>query len=231
MSETDEHITRVTRSRTEAKQWYNTLSPWYDWVADPFERAHRATGVELLDPEEGERVLDIGCGTGNALVRIARLVGEEGHVIGLDIADEMCRIAQQNVAGASVAEQVEVVSGDALSLPFRNDSLDSIFMSFTLELFDTPDIPVVLTECRRVLREDGSLCVVALSKRDAGLLTSLYERIHTAVPKYVDCRPIFVRRTLRHEGFDIVDSRDEQMAGLAVEIVLAKVSLKQTGDL
>ena len=220
---TASEITRVRRTTEQAQAWYDTLSPVYDRIADPFERPYREMGIELLDPTDCERIADLGCGTGSALVPIARGVGETGSVTGLDIAEGMCRIAQEKVASSAVSSRVDVVQGDALHLPFRSASLDALFTSFTLELFDTPDIPVVLEECRRVLRDGGRLCVVALSKRNAGVLTSLYERIHSTVPRYVDCRPIFVRRTLQEAGFDIVDARDERMWGLPLELVLAKV--------
>ena len=214
-------ITRVRRTTEQAQAWYDTLSPVYDLVADPFERPYRESGIELLDPADGERIADVGCGTGSALVPIARSVGETGSVTGLDIAEGMCHRAQEKVASSAVSSRVDVVQGDALHLPFRSASLDALFTSFTLELFDTPDIPVVLEECRRALRDGGRLCVVSLSKRNAGVLTSLYERIHSTVPRYVDCRPIFVGQMLEEAGFEVVERRDERMWGLPLEIVLA----------
>lgn len=221
MSDPFAEISRVPRTRHEAQAWYDRLSPWYDSVVSPFERTSRSIGIELLDAGDGERIADVGTGTGPALVPLAQTVGDDGRVAGIDIAEGMCREARKKAATSTVSNRIDVVMGDALSLPLRNGALDAVFTSFCLELFDTPDIPIVLDECKRVLRDDGRITVVSLSKRDAGLATSLYERIHSTIPRYVDCRPIFVERILRDEGFDIVETRTERMWGLSVEIVLA----------
>lgn len=221
-NEDETEITRVRRPRRAARAWYDTLSSSYGLLADPFEAPYRTAGVEMLDPRPGERIVDIGCGTGRTLVSLGRAVGSSGRAIGFDISDGMCHVARDHAAESSVSGTVDVVCGDALSLPFRNDSLDAAFLSFTLELFDTPEIPAVLGECDRVIRDGGRLCIVSLSRRDAGLATSLYEAVHDALPRYVDCRPIYVRRAVRDAGFDVVDATDETMWGLPVETVLAE---------
>ena len=216
-------MTRVRRTPEQAQQWYDTLSPWYGVLAAPFERPYREQGLELLDPKAGERIADVGSGTGSALVPIARAVGETGTVVGLDISRGMCAVAQENVESSPVSTRIDVVWGNALSLPFRSGSFDAIFTSFTLELFDTPDIPVVLEECTRVLRSGGRLCVVSLSKRETGHVTRVYERVHLTVPQYVDCRPIYVQQLLADAGFDVEAVQEARMWGLPLELVLATV--------
>jgi len=86
-------------------------------------------------------------------------------VYGIDISDEMLALTQDLLAKEQLADRVQAQCGDAEALPYEDASLDGVFMSFTLELFDTPEIPRVLADCRRVLRPGGRLAVVAISKK------------------------------------------------------------------
>lgn len=222
MSEKPGEITRVGRSRMAARDWYDTISPWYRRLAGPFEHEPRSVGLNRLDPVRSEHVIDVGCGPGSALVDISRQVGSQGRAVGLDIAFGMCHHARMAVENAGVFDRSTVVCGDAMELPFRAESFDAAFMSFTLELFDTPDIPTVLEECRRVLVPGGRLGIVALSKRNAGLFTAIYERVHDVAPTYVDCRPIYVREAVEANGFRVVEATQRRPWRLPVEIVVAQ---------
>ncbi|AFZ71696.1 class I SAM-dependent methyltransferase [Natronobacterium gregoryi] len=213
-------IAPVSRPKAAARDWYDFLSAWYDLVADSFEAPARESGLRLLDPGYGERILDVGCGTGTALVPIARAVGAAGTAVGIDLAPGMCRSSRRALANAGV-DPGAVVMGDAATLPVPDDAFDALFASFVLELFDTVELPAVLEEWRRVLEPNGRLCVVALSRRP-GPVTELYEWIHERFPTTVDCRPIYVRETLLESGFRVVDGRSERVWRLPAEVVLVR---------
>jgi ubiquinone/menaquinone biosynthesis C-methylase UbiE len=218
---TPEPISRVTRSREEAKRNYDRLSRWYDTLAAS-EKKHKEKGLQKLNVKEGETVLEIGFGTGQYIVALAHLVGDSGKVYGIDISEGMVDIALSRVVRAQLSERVDLITGDSMNLPFERNFFDAVLLNFVLELFDTPEIPIILDECKRVLRPQGRICVVALSKKGGGTMVHLYEWVHRLFPQYVDCRPIYVQNVLEDAGFHIVDAATESMWGLPVEIVLAK---------
>ncbi|MFX1564040.1 MAG: 2-heptaprenyl-1,4-naphthoquinone methyltransferase, partial [Promethearchaeota archaeon] len=78
-------------------------------------------------------------------------------------------------------------------------------------------------ECKRVLRKDGRICVVAMSKKGkSSMMTQLYEWFHRLFPSLVDCRPIYVAKSLTQVGFKIMESIDLFLWGLRGEAVLAR---------
>lgn len=214
-------VQRVFQSREETRSYYNKIAQFYDLLAEHSEGPIRESGLKLLAATAGERVLEIGSGTGHCLIELAEAVGSNGRVYGIDLSDKMVELAQELVRDRGLADRVELKCGDAEHLPYGSDSLDAVFMSFTLELFDTPDIPLVLAECHRVLKPGGRIVVVAVSHEGKpGLALQVYEWTHRHFPNLLDCRPIFVRRALEAAGFTIGQVELAQM-WVPVEIVLA----------
>lgn len=214
-------ISRVSRSKEAARANYDRMSHWYDWIAGGTEAKAQNAGLRMLRSREGERVLEVGFGTGHGLLALARSIGGSGRVYGIDISKGMVGEAQTRAKRAGLAERVELCQGDGSKLPIKAGCIDAVFMSFTLELFDTPEMVDVIWECHRVLRSTGRMCVVALSKARAGRMVSLYEWAHTRLPSLVDCRPIYVQQALSEAGFRVTDLREISMWGLPVEAVLA----------
>jgi demethylmenaquinone methyltransferase/2-methoxy-6-polyprenyl-1,4-benzoquinol methylase len=212
----------VTRSKAQAAASYNRLSRWYDWIAGGTEGKYRDLGLELLQIQAGESALEIGFGTGHAIVALAQAAGPAGNVCGIDISEGMRTIAERRAAQAGVSDRVDLQVGDAAQLPFEAGCFQAVFMSFTLELFDTPEIPLVLAQCRRVLRPGGRIGLVAMAMPGRpGTAVRLYEWCHARWPAWIDCRPIHAQEALQEAGFTMDNVKRLKMWGLPVDVIRA----------
>jgi demethylmenaquinone methyltransferase/2-methoxy-6-polyprenyl-1,4-benzoquinol methylase len=212
----------VPRTREEARRTYDRISRYYDYLAGPFERKYAEMALERLSIGKGETVLEIGFGTGHCLERIAESVGPKGKPCGIDISTGMMEISRKRLEKAGLGDRVELFCGDAASLPFDDTAFDAVFMSFTLELFDTPEIPKVLEQVKRVLKPEGRLAVASISRENGqSIFLRLYEWAHSKWPKYIDCRPIYVERSLIDAGYQIRSKEKVKISRLPAEVIVA----------
>jgi SAM-dependent methyltransferase len=102
----------------------------------------------------GERVLDLGSGGGIDVLLSARRVGPTGFVYGLDMTDEMLRLARRNAAEAGV-RNVEFLAGQIEAVPLPTHSVDVVISNCVVNL--SPDKPAVMAEMARALVPGGRI--------------------------------------------------------------------------
>jgi len=220
-------VRRTAQSRTQ--RFYNGISGAYDLIADSSEHAARDLGIRALGVSSGQRVLEIGCGTGHALVSLANDVGHNGRVHGIDTSSGMIAVARRRIRSAGL-QNVTLTIGDARAVCFPSNVFDAVFMSFTLELFERA-IPEVLAEVRRVLCVGGRAGIVAMS--DAGptnAMIHVYEWLHRRWPDVIDCRPIDVVGAFRAAHFHVLSAQTTAIGGLPVIAAVGIKTLVGTQD-
>ena len=114
--------------------------------------------LDLAEVGNGQRVLDVGCGTGIVARRAAARVGANGTLTGLDLNEGMLRVARRVSQG--LRPSIEWRQGDALALPFADGSFDAVVCQQALQFF--PDPEKGLREMRRVTAPGGRVAVAVL---------------------------------------------------------------------
>lgn len=123
----------------------------------------RIATTKAIDPQPGERILDIACGTGTSSASIART---GATVVGLDFSAGMLVQARKK------HNNVEFVLGDAEKLPFVSDEFDAVTVSFGLRNVNDPK--VALAEMFRVLKPGGRLVICEFSRPPVAVLRASY---------------------------------------------------------
>lgn len=151
---------------------------------------------------EGDTVLDIGSGSGTDALIGAKLVGAKGRVYALDMTAEM-RAKLTDTAAAAGISNIEVVEGDAESIPLADESVDVVTTNGVINL--VPDKARAISEIFRVLKPGGRLQI-----SDIALTRSVAERFRQDPQLWAECVVGAVEEDrylvmLRNSGFDEVE--------------------------
>jgi ubiquinone/menaquinone biosynthesis C-methylase UbiE len=215
-------ILPVSRTKQEAKEVYDKFSKFYDYTLGLLGRRYLEMALELLSIVEGEAVLEIGFGTGHCLKWIAKHVGPAGKIYGIDISPRMIGKTKKRLEKEGLANRAELCCGDATYLPFNDSTFDAVFMGFILEIFNTPEIPRVLAQIKKVLKPGGRLGIVDMSKENGkSVFLKAYEWIHNKCPKYLGSRPIYAEQCLIDAGYQIKSKEKIKIFRLPAEIIVA----------
>ncbi len=207
-------------------EFYDRIASSYDAIAHASEREVTERGLAALKVSPGESVLEIGYGTGHALVELARAVGDFGEVAGVDVSSGMREVASRTLEEEGLDQGVDLRVGAVPPLDFEDARFDVVFLSFTLELFPEEELREVIREIRRVLKPGGRCGLVAMAKPrnpdEDTPLEKVYVWMHRHFPHIVDCHPIDSEAELKSEGFEISHSEHEDIWSLPVAIVVAR---------
>lgn len=146
-------------------QVFESIAGRYDFMNSllSFRRhkAWRRFTMKKMNVKEGSSAIDVCCGTCDWTMSLAKAVGPNGQVVGLDFSQNMLSIGRQKIEQYDYS-QVELVHGNAMKLPYEDNSFDHATIGFALR--NVPDIKQVLSEMQRVIKPGGKVVSLELSK-------------------------------------------------------------------
>ena len=166
--------------------------------------------MEFAAPAAGERVLDIGCGSGTTLLELATRVGRHGRVLGADVAQASVARARERI-GQSDLPQADVVLADAATHVFEPGAFDLAFSRFGVMFFADP--VAAFANVRRALKPSGRLALTVFrtpqenrwASGPAAVIRPLVPPVPTPGPEdpgqFSWADPARVRRILEGAGF------------------------------
>ncbi|MHA1152028.1 MAG: class I SAM-dependent methyltransferase [Alphaproteobacteria bacterium] len=117
---------------------------------------HSAKIFPSLQVDEGDRVVDVGCGFGDTAIELAKRVGSKGSVLGIDCCEAFLEAARNDAAAAGI-DNVEFVNADVQFYPFEGD-FDFCFSRFGTQFFENP--VAGLKSMRRALKPGGTMTMI-----------------------------------------------------------------------
>jgi demethylmenaquinone methyltransferase/2-methoxy-6-polyprenyl-1,4-benzoquinol methylase len=155
---------------------FGSVASKYDVMNDAMSfgihRIWKDAMMDWLAPRAGQRLLDVAGGTGDIAFRFLRRAGH-GHATVLDLTEPMLVEGRKRAEAEALAGSLDWVVGDAMALPFPDNSFDVYTISFGIRNVTRPQ--EALNEAYRVLRPGGRLMVLEFSQIPNDLMQKVYD--------------------------------------------------------
>lgn len=176
------------------KEIFSTITPRYDFLNHFLslrrDIAWRRFAVKKMDFFQTNRFLDVACGTGDLSIEAAMQYPHIA-VTGTDFVDEMIRIGRQKTEEKGLVGRISLLTGDALHLPFRDNTFDVAAMAFGIR--NIPNREKALREMLRVIVPGGQVMILEMTFTRNRLFQSFYKiylnRVLPALAKRFSSNP------------------------------------------
>ncbi len=199
---------------------YDRIAPVYDVWGRLTESHARDRALELAAIEDGRSVLEVAVGTGLAFRRIVE-ANPNGNNLGIDLSSGMLERARRRVADLPAASY-SLTLASAFDIPVADESIDILVNNYMFDLIAYDEMPSVLQEFGRVLKANGKLVLVNMTKGEQ-FGSGIYERIYRLSPRAMGgCRGVQLSETLQQQGFSVAIREYHQQMLFPSEVILAR---------
>ncbi len=154
---------------------FESISGKYDFMNSVISfqqhKAWRRDTMKRMRVQKGQTTLDVCCGTADWTIALAEAVGQTGNAYGLDFSQNMLQIGREKVQARNL-HQVKLIHGNAMELPFADNSFDHVTIGFGLR--NVPDYLQVLREMTRVAKPGGQVVCLETSQPTLPVFKQLY---------------------------------------------------------
>lgn len=150
--------------KEQVTKMFDTISGEYDglnrMISLGLDQKWRANVVDMVAATNPDSIMDIATGTGDLVIQMAQKTSAS-RLIGLDISSGMLEVGKIKVKKEELDNRIEMVLGDSEDLPFEDNSIDAVTVSYGVRNFE--DLEKGLSEIRRVLKPQGILVILETS--------------------------------------------------------------------
>lgn len=158
------------------QETFNSIAKSYDLINTlmtfGLDKSWRRLAVKLSELKEGGTGLDVCCGTGMLTMEQARAAGQAGRITGLDFSENMIDVARQNIRDFEFKDNIRLIQGDAMDLPFENNIFDCVTVGWGLR--NVPDVFKVVQEMARVIKSGGKVISLDMAQPTAPVFREFY---------------------------------------------------------
>lgn len=154
---------------------FESIAPKYDLMNDVLSfgrhKAWRRFTMRKMKVKPGDTAIDLCCGTCDWTISLAQ-ESVTGKIVGLDFSLNMLKVGSHKIKELGLGEQINLIHGNAMELPFADNSFDFAAIGFGLR--NVPDLVRVLEEMKRVIKPGGQVVCLELSKPVKQPFKSIY---------------------------------------------------------
>jgi ubiquinone/menaquinone biosynthesis C-methylase UbiE len=210
-------------TKKEVVEVYSQTAPIYDLWGMLTESKARTRALALAHIQNGETILEVALGTGLTFRELLK-ANPDGYTVGIDLTPAMLDKARAKAA-LLAASNYHLAVGDAYNLQLPDHHFDLLMNNYMFDLLPEQDFPRVFGEFKRVLKPNGRLIMVNMTKGVA-FYQHFWETVYRLNPRWLGgCRGVLLSDALRSAGFSDIQREMVSQLGFPSEIISASNSL------